>query len=33
MLPGWGTLIGGNIGDGLAMALSDEVITLNPPVL
>jgi hypothetical protein len=32
VLPGWGTLLGANIGDGLAMAISDEVITLNPPV-
>ncbi|GKY93282.1 hypothetical protein MPSEU_000295700 [Mayamaea pseudoterrestris] len=30
--PGWGTLLGANLGDGLAMAISDEVITLNPPV-
>ena len=32
LVPGWGTLLGANFGDGLAMAISDEVITLNPPI-
>ena len=32
LVPGWGTLLGANFGDGLAMTISDEVITLNPPI-
>jgi hypothetical protein len=32
IVPGWGTLVGANLGDGIAMAISDEVIILNPPV-
>ena len=32
LYPGWGTLLGANLGDGLAMTVSDEFISLSPPV-
>ena len=32
ILPGWGTLIGTNLGDGLATTLTDDMINSPPPV-
>jgi len=31
--PGWGSLAGANLGDGLAMAVSEEVVSPNGPAL